>query len=287
MVLFYHINKMNKIKIGEYDFFYYDSEDPVVDHLKQGYLYGNNNYHIGMHYLKNHDGAIVDCGAHIGTFSFAPVVENRTVLMIEAADKNVECLKQTFTPFNNAIIEHSIVLDTIKSCDFSHDGGPFGSAQINNNGSRKSTTVDELCVKNNIDKVCFIKYDIEGYEIEALLGSQKILEKNKPLLILEVNGHCLRIRDKKPYDMFETLEELGYYSFLRNSDNALIPINKNNKFPFCVMDIIGIHKDNLYQYVGDTIFGMYLNDTTIQKIIEQNVPRANNECQEYFKTITE
>lgn len=278
---------MEKIKVGEYDFFYYDAQDPVIDHLKQGYLYGNSNYQIGMFYLKNHDGAIIDCGSHIGTFSIAPVIEGKTVLLIEAADKNIECLQQTFKPFTNAIVEHAIILDQASPCNFSHEGGPFGSVQPSVVGNRQSTTIDALCDKHHIDKVSFIKYDIEGYEIEALLGSKRTLEHNKPLLILEVNGHCLRIRDKTPYDIFDTLEQVGYYSFLKNSDNALIPINKSSKFPFCVMDIVCIHKDNLYQYVGDTIFGMYLSDATIKNIMDQNIPRANNECQEYFKTIME
>lgn len=277
---------MNKASIDNHDIFYYESDDPVVDHLKKGYLYGKNNYQIGMIYLQDTDGYIIDCGAHIGTFGLTPATENKPILMIEAAPKNIECLNETFKNLPSAIVEHQVILDTVKQCDFSHDSGPFGFVQENNSGSRTSTTIDHLCSKHNIQKVCFIKYDIEGYEIEALLGSENTLQQNKPLLILEVNGHCLRIRNKKPYDIIDTLENLGYLSFIRNQHNALIRVNKNDKFPFCVMDIICIHEDKIANYLGNFIFGPYLDQNTIEQIIQQNIPRANNECQEYFKTIT-
>lgn len=278
---------MDKITIENKNFFYFDNDDPVINALKQGYLYGNNNYQLGMLYSQENDGYIIDCGAHIGTFGFAPALENKSILMIEAAEKNVECLKETFKDLPNAIIEHQIILDNIKQCDFSHDSGPFGFVKDTTGGERISTTIDLLCEKHKISKVCFIKYDIEGYEIEALIGSYKTLSKNKPLIILEVNGHCLRIRNKTPYDIINTLEDLGYLAFFRNNENSLIKVNKNSKFPFCVMDIICIHKDKLSNYIGKFIFGPYINDKTIESIIQQNIPRANNECKEYFKTITE
>lgn len=278
---------MNKTTIDNRDFFYFDNDDPVVDYLKRGDLYGKNNYKIGMIYCQDNDGYIIDCGAHIGTFGFTPALENKNILMIEAAPKNMECLKETFKDLPNAIVEHQIILDDVKQCSFSHDSGPFGFVTDPTSGSRVSTTIDLLCEKHNISKVSFIKYDIEGYEIEALKGSFNTLNKNKPLLLLEVNGHCLRIRDKRPYDIIDTLEDLGYFSFFRNNTNALIRVNKHSKFPFCVMDIICIHKDKLSDYIGKFIFGPHLDEKTIESIIQQNVPRANNECKEYFKTITE
>lgn len=278
---------MQKINIDNKDFFYFDNDDPVIDYLKQGYLYGKNNYEIGMLYNRTseNDSYIIDCGAHIGTFGFSPAVENKNIMMIEAAPKNIECLTSTFKDFPNVIVEHQVILDDVKNCDFSHDSGPFGFVQENNSGSRLSTTIDLLCEKHNIKKVSFIKYDIEGYEIEAVLGSKNILEQNKPLLILEVNGHCLRIRNKTPYDILTTLESMGYISFFRNRDNALLPVDKNKKFPFCVMDIVCIHKDNICLYIGNTIFGYGLDDNTINNLIIHNEHRSNQECKEYFKTI--
>lgn len=276
---------MNKVIINNYDFFYNDANDPVIDHLKHGVLYGKNNYDIGMFYTKNKEGYIIDCGAHIGTFGFVPSLENKPILMIEAADKNVECLQSTFKPFNNTIIEHQVILDAEQSCEFSTDTGPFGSVSNATAGERKSTTIDHLCEKHSIHNVGLIKYDIEGYEIEAVLGSKTILARDKPVLILEINGHCLRLRNKKPYNILDVLEKSNYCNFLINQDRSLISINKQSKFPFCVMDIVSIHRDNLFLYLEDTVFVPPINNATIDDLILKNKMASNDDCKQYFDTL--
>lgn len=277
---------MNKIIISNHDFYFYDSEsDNVVQYLKHGHLYSSENYAIALMYLKNIEGTIIDCGANIGTFSFNPVLDGKSVLLIEAANKNVECLKATFKNFSNAIIEQAVVLDSVKKCDFLSDGGPFGMVTMNSDGVRTSSTIDQICDKYKIEQVALIKCDIEGYEIEALLGSTGILEKNKPLIISEINGYCLWLRNKTPKDMLDTIDRINYYAFFRDRDGSLIPINSSDKFPFCVIDIVCIHKDNIHKHIGDIVYRKYLTNDNINNIIDANITTANKDCMEYFNTL--
>lgn len=275
---------MNKITIYNNDFYYFDSDDPVVETLKQGQLFGLYNYSLIKSFVTNTNGWIIDCGAHIGTFGFVPVLENRNVLMLEAADQNYKCLKHTFKNFKNAKVEKSIILDSVKACDFSTDYGPFGSPIIGSSGSLTSDTIDNICQKNNIQDVSILKIDIEGFEKEALLGAKNTLEKSKPVMLLEVNGHCLRLRNQKPYDVLQALEELNYCSFIPNNE-LLIPVNKNKKFPFCVIDIVCIHRDNIHLYLGSVPFVKYLQDNDIDAILSQNYINANVDCIRYFDSI--
>ena len=127
-----------------------------------------------------------------------------------------------------------------------------------------------------------IKIDIEGFEEEALSGATNIIESNKPVMMLEINGHCLRLINKKPFNILEKLEQLNYMTFIVNND-ILIPIDKKEKFPFCVIDVLCIHKDNIHKYIGSTNFAKYIPD--IDSIIKQNYSNSNDDCKKYFQSI--
>lgn len=276
---------MQKINIMNHDMYYNDSEDPVISSLKNKTLFGYENYSLIKNYSKNDTGWIIDCGAHIGTFSFAPAIKKEKILLIEAAEENYDCLVNTFKPFDNTILENTIILDSVQKCDFKEKSGPFGSASINSNGQKESNTIDNLCSKHNIDDVSMIKYDIEGYEEEALLGSLHTLNKSKPVILLEINGHCLRLRNKKPKDTFEVLDNCGYCYFVPIK-SGLLPIEKNKNFPFCVIDVISIHKDLLYKYIGSVNIHSKMDDNVISQLIYQNKNNSNQDCIDYFNTLS-
>ena len=61
------------------------------------------------------------------------------------------------------------------------------------------------------EDITFIKLDVEGHELKALLGSKKIIEKQKPIIMFEqhkndfINGST---------DVIELLRDFGYKSFV-------------------------------------------------------------------------
>ena len=46
------------------------------------------------------------------------------------------------------------------------------------------TTIDEFVFSNKLQKVDFIKMDVEGFEMDALLGAQKVLQTYRPKLAI-------------------------------------------------------------------------------------------------------
>ena len=48
----------------------------------------------------------------------------------------------------------------------------------------KTLTIDDLVKKNKIDKIDFIKMDIEGAELPALEGAKKVIKRDKPKLAI-------------------------------------------------------------------------------------------------------
>ena len=115
-----NIEQLSSISIADKDFYYYDSSDPVVSELKNKRLFGASNFSLLSQFILSDDPKeyIVDCGAHIGTFGFIPAINNSNILMIEAAEKNFECLEKTFEHMTNVVLRKSILLDDKKKCNF-------------------------------------------------------------------------------------------------------------------------------------------------------------------------
>lgn len=276
---------MESIKINEKDFFYYPSDDLVVEALvKHKILYGEPNFNLLNKYVLDKDAAIVDCGAHIGTFSFSAARNGRKVILVEGADKNAKCLQKTFEDFENVHVEHAILLDAITKCNFSSDYGPFGSAAEDENGSDTSNTLDNIIDTLHIDNIGGIKYDIEGNEISAIDGSLKTINKYKPTLLIEVNGFALMEQGKKPFHLFDKLEELGYNYYLPRGENQLLSIDRYSKYPFCISDIVCIHKDKIDLYDNLDIHPP-MSDTQIYRTYKSNYLSSNGVCRKYFDYI--
>lgn len=82
--------------------------------------------------------------------------------------------------------------------------------QITVNIKKLDTIIKNLKIKN----IKLMKIDAEGYELEVLKGSSKLL-KNNPKIIFEYNKESL-YRNKSDYNsIFEFLTSLGYNKFIQ------------------------------------------------------------------------
>ncbi len=71
----------------------------------------------------------------------------------------------------------------------------------------------------NLDNVSFIKIDVEGHEIEVLKGARATLERNKPVMVIEVYGRS----DKD--DRLDFIRSLGYdVTHISDEDYLCVPI---------------------------------------------------------------
>jgi len=84
------------------------------------------------------------------------------------------------------------------------------------------STIDNFCLKNNIEKIHFLKLDIEGNEYNALLGAEKKLKEKKINFIQFEFGGCNI--DSRTYfqDFWYLLKD--DYNFYRIVKNGLRPI---------------------------------------------------------------
>ena len=119
---------------------------------------GENSPHL---YIKDsgeiqEGSVIVDAGVCEGNFALRYVEKARKVYLFEGDKRWVEPLKKTFSEYGDKVV----LIDKY----------------LLGNDSSYSTTLDSAIKEEKID---FLKMDIEGAEVEALLGGKSLLMRSK------------------------------------------------------------------------------------------------------------
>ena len=86
-----------------------------------------------------------------------------------------------------------------------------------------------------INKIDFVKMDVQGYEKYVLQGASQTILLNKPTLIIEIEEHQLRKFDYGADELFGILKDFGYIVYLLDY-----------RYP---SDHICVHKDRLQQFI--------------------------------------
>jgi hypothetical protein len=116
---------------------------------------------------------------------------------------------------------------------------------ISNGGDIIITTIDNFCKSKKVEKIDFIKIDVEGYELFVLRGGENIIRKSKPVLLIEINPPTLKRIGLKPRDVIDRLKYHGYNLYVPNRKK----LTKLNNLPgtenyiinvFCLPDHISL-----------------------------------------------
>ncbi len=147
----------------------------------------------------------VDVGAHIGRYSMmtAKRIGNLgRVIAIEAHPETFELLKKNMAlnGFHNVTTINSVVSSQkgkVKLYLAGHDSGftIYNTIMINRAKPTEkfleveANTLDNILNENNVQRVNYVKIDVEGAELEVLKGAVNTLSSNKDLtLLIEVHG---------------------------------------------------------------------------------------------------
>jgi len=137
---------------------------------------------------------VIDLGANIGMFTgFALWKGAQKVYAFEPVPYVLDYLKQTVevNDYGNKVeIIPWAVMDKRGEIDICIDEENFGGSSCilarkkNKKVKTKAVTLDEFVGENNIDRIDFIKADIEGAERYMLMGAKNVLREFKPKLAL-------------------------------------------------------------------------------------------------------
>ncbi len=174
--------------------------------------------------LKFSNEILIDIGANIGNHSIYFSEYFKKIYAYEPNPATFQLLNfnSKFVCKKNNIFPKMIGLSNKKNLlNFEINNSNLGASKIIKNKSQSkrqiiSIKVDKLDdIFSDANKVAVIKIDVEGHELEALKGAEKLIIKNKPYIIFE--QHAGEIKNGSS-ETIEFLKKFGY-KFAKSEKN--------------------------------------------------------------------
>lgn len=186
----------------------------------------------------NEGDVIVDIGANIGAYSKAFIDKTGCdgfIYCFEPNKESFECLRHNIKNENSYLFNVALGANKGRVRVLSDSAFPdnIGMSFCDNNiaGDIELITLDTLA----LEQCDFIKMDVEGWELECLVGANYTIEKHKPVLFIEINESTLKRNNTIPLDIYNWLNKKGY-SFRNVYPEQLM---KGEQY-----DIIAIHNES-------------------------------------------
>lgn len=183
---------------------------------------------FGGTFLKS-GGVAIDLGANQGIYAcaFATAVGSEgRVVAVEPIPRQVARLKKNLEINNctNVVVIEGAISDASGSAELRLNSGDTAASIVWGAEDKtievRTYTIDEIVDREKLERVDFIKLDVEGAELLALHGAKQTLSRFKPALSLEVSTHSAAVLD--------FLRGEGYAFFEFNELGDLVPVVKVN-----------------------------------------------------------
>jgi FkbM family methyltransferase len=222
------LHGMFKVRI--YDFFVYASvnKNKMSNKLLRKCDFDDvNELQILKKISKNKKVFFLDCGANYGFYSLyvASLSKENKIFSYEASQDTAEDLKNNIklNNFNNIYCKNLAISDVAgKDVILSESSNDWESSIVRDNFKNKknvtikTTTIDsELMNEDLKDYVLAIKLDIEGNEFNALEGGNQNIDKNDPLIIIELSEYNFNNKYFN-FNFFKNFLENKKYSVYNN-----------------------------------------------------------------------
>ena len=179
------------------------------------------------------NGIVFDVGANIGDWSKFVIDEykdlNYKLYMFEPSLITFRGLKENIHEYNNRFFYSIGFGDKKENLKIFYDTEEQGSASILTKNAKfsediKIDTIDAFCKEHKIDKIDFLKMDVQGYEYNILLGAEDMLLNGKIKFIqFEFDEPNIenRIFFKDFWDLLS-----GKYDIYHSVYNGLVKVEK-------------------------------------------------------------
>jgi FkbM family methyltransferase len=200
---------------------YVDLRDPEVRNVFLKRSFEPDFFRIAQAVLS-HGGVYFDCGANFGlcTFGLLPSMKSATLSchLFEANPALVSYLE------NSSALFPSVEIKIVQGCLSDHAGTSrfqiseqfTGHSHVDSSGSLLvgNIVLDAYIEENRIEKVNFLKIDIEGQELYALKGlSAAFRRRAVEAIYLELATDVLDRYDLTPAQIVKFLEDRGFRIF--------------------------------------------------------------------------
>ncbi len=162
----------------------------VLDYYCETVLMFHPHCYNSHNTLVSKGDIVIDCGACEGIFGKLSAKVAKKVYLSEPLDIMVNCLNKTFQyEIDNGLVEITPYAFSNFSGDSYFDKGELtiGTGYITEESSEmkvKVLTIDDFVHKNKIERVDFIKSDVEGGEVPLIEGATGVIKQYKPKIAI-------------------------------------------------------------------------------------------------------
>lgn len=206
-------------------FFNLYRHDFIGVEIKQNKIWEPHLHRIFEKYI-NKESIVLEGGCHIGTHSIKLSMLSKKLYCFEPLKESNQLLRKNVLRNNciNTIVFDEALSDTEGISNFAWMpfynlgasglennpmGIPGGDIQTNQDEKYpvKTTTIDSL----NLNKLDFIKLDVEGYEPKVINGGLETIKNNRPIITLECwSNHFGQTDLNHTKEQFKMLLDLNY-----------------------------------------------------------------------------
>lgn len=181
-----------------------------LSHFKEYYRGVNVIEGYERHRSIKDDDVIIDAGAYPGEFTVYAARKAKKVIALEPDHQNAEKLRNNikYNGLDNVVVIERALWDSTEEKLFASRNDPKSTIDEEGDDSVSATTVDTLLEKLDIDKIDFIKIDIEGAEVEALKGADRAIKETEPFFAIATYHE--RDGEKTFQKIEDMLSEKGY-----------------------------------------------------------------------------
>nr|WP_242481955.1 FkbM family methyltransferase [Paracraurococcus ruber] len=164
------------------------------------------------------DGVVLDVGANIGlsALALAPLLPRGRILAVEPSPATAEALRRTLAlnGLEGQVAVEAVALGAAPGmAEFhaaAHSAGAhlMDAATLAADGLPKVRvpveTVDALATRHGLERLDFLKVDVEGFETEVFDGARETLARCRPVVFAEFNAWVLQCnRNQSPRAVLE------------------------------------------------------------------------------------
>ena len=169
-------------------------------------------------------GTVMDVGANMGDWALPmakAVGATGRVFAFEPVPYLADALAKTFriNGFSTSVVSRKALSDSIGEAAFTiaqkegnllnvRCSGLTVDLEKGSQTTVSTTTLDAFCEEEQIDRLNFIKIDVESHEAAVIQGGAGAIERFRPAIVFEA-GHWQETRDQRQI-IHDTLAPLGY-----------------------------------------------------------------------------
>jgi FkbM family methyltransferase len=159
---------------------------------------------------------VIDVGANIGFFSmrFARWVgPTGRVIAIEPERQNIRSLRDRVARAHlSAVVDcvHAAAADQSGSLKLAVTPGHPGNHHLSDDGETVQAVTLDALIADESRPVSLIKIDVQGAEAMVIAGAQRLLERHRPAIYVEIDAPSLQRLGSSPQELIDTIVARGY-----------------------------------------------------------------------------